>query len=458
MNRTKNFLLPDELGTSNIKSLQEIFPDRLRLTAAFAMALFALSNIPDIFISKEIFWRLFSVKASAITLFTFLFLATWWAKTITRCIILTYTQVITATISTGILIYLTGGEQSQWALTPGLIILVSCLLVPLPVRALVLISAISALGHFVPAHILMSNSASPQSSFVHLFYFIAFITIGITSGAVQYRLFLKQQLQLKRSNELADALKQSEENLKSKVSELEIERRKTADADRLKTEFLSNITHELRTPLTGIIGFSGLLTQDDNIRGEAKKMIEAIQKEGGALLNLIENLIDLSKIEDFKKDIWLEPDTVPLLIYQVVDSCKPEIDKAGHNVAVDVPTSFPAVMFDHYKLAQVLTHLMQNAIKFTSPGGEIKIGCVESGEWAEIFVHDNGAGMSQEEQKVIFDRFRQLDGSSTRQHGGTGIGLSIVKRFVELYKGSIEVKSEIGEGSKFVIKLEKKSG
>jgi signal transduction histidine kinase len=457
MSRTKNFLLPAELGTSNIKSLQEIFPDRLRLTAAFAMALFALSNIPDIFMSEEIFWRLFSVKASAITLFGFLFLATWLASTITRCIILTYTQVITATIFTGIIIYMTGGEQSQWALGPGLIILVYCILVPLPARALTLISAISVLGHIIPAHILLTDSAASQFSSVHLFYFMAFIAIGITSGAVQYRLFIKQRLQLERSNELAEALRQSEENLKSKVSELEIARRKTADADRLKTEFLSNITHELRTPLTGIIGFSGLLTKDENIKDEAKEMIEAIQQEGGALLNLIENLIDLSKIEDFERGIWLEPDTVPLLIYQVVDSCKQEIDKAGHNVAVDVPKAFPAVMFDHYKLAQVLTHLMQNAIKFTSPGGEIEIGCRQNGKYVEIFVHDNGVGISQNEQKVIFDRFRQLDGSSTRQHGGTGIGLSIAKRFVELYKGSIEVKSEIGEGSTFVIKLEKKN-
>lgn len=457
MSKTKSFLLPTELGTGDIKSLQEIFPDRLRLTAAFAMALFALSNVPDIFIPSAIFWSLFIVKALAVLLFAFLFYATWRANTITRCIILTYAQVITATTFTGVIIYMTGGEQSQWALTPGLVILVSCLLVPLPVRALALISALSVLGHIIPAHILLSDNAAPFTSFVHLFYFLAFISIGITSGAVQYRLFIKQRLQLKRSNELSEALQKSEDNLKSKVSELEIERARTADADKLKTEFLSNITHELRTPLTGIIGFSGLLAQVDKIDGEAKEMIHAIQEEGGALLNLIENLMDLSKIEDFKKSIWIEPDTVPLLIYQVVDSAKPEIDKAGHKVVVDAPADFPAVMFDHYKLVQVLAHLLQNAIKFTSPGEEIKIGCRENGELAEIFIQDSGVGMSQEEQKVIFDRFRQLDGSTTRQRGGAGIGLSIVKRFVELYKGSIHVESAIGEGSKFTIILQKQN-
>lgn len=457
MSKVEKFLLSTELGTADIKSLHEIYPDRLRLTAAFAMALFALSNAPDYYLSSSLFWELFLVKIVGILVFSMMFYATFRANTITRCIILTYAQVITATTIVGATIYMTGGGQSQWALTPGLVILVSCLLVPLPAGALALISALSVLGYIIPTHILLPDNISSFYSLVHLFYFLAFIGIGITSGAVQYRLFIKQRLQLKRSTELAEALKQSEDNLKIKISELEIERARTANADRLKTEFLSNITHELRTPLTGIIGFSGLLAQAKDIDDEAKEMVHAIQKEGGALLSLIENLMDLSKIEDFRKSIWLEPNTVPLLIYQVVDSAQQEIDQTGHKVVVDAPKTFPAVMFDYYKLVQVLAHLLQNALKFTSPGGIIKIGCHENGEHAEIFIQDNGAGMSSKAQKVIFDRFRQIDGSSTRRHGGAGIGLSITKRFVELYKGSIHVQSKVGDGSKFTIKLKKQA-
>ncbi len=229
--------------------------------------------------------------------------------------------------------------------------------------------------------------------------------------------------------------------------------------DRLKTEFLSNVSHELRIPLTSVIGFAELLLEriPGELNPEQDKYLRTMLGSGRDLLEMINNLLDLSKIKAGKID-W-RPASFDLwpLIEVVEHTIRPLLVKKHLHLGVEVADAPAIVLADEGRVKQVLLNLLSNAIKFTPSGGTIglRVRPVEgaAGPAVEVRVEDTGIGIAPEDLDRIFNEFHQVDGSPTRDQPGTGLGLAITKRLVELQGGTISVESRLGEGSQFTVLL-----
>lgn len=234
---------------------------------------------------------------------------------------------------------------------------------------------------------------------------------------------------------------------------LEVEEEKAErlkELDQFKSRFYTNITHEFRTPLTVIKGMAGQIAGQENVR-------KMIQRNSNRLLSLVNQLLDLSKLETKSLNIdWVQGDVIPHLQY-LTESCHSLAESKSINLAFFSKEESLEMDFDENKLQQILINLLSNAIKFTPEYGSVKViaaQVVENGDpLLELTVQDSGKGIPQEKLANIFNRFYQVDDSATRQGEGSGIGLALVKELVYLLEGRIEVKSEVGKGSSFLVYL-----
>ncbi|MBL7967966.1 MAG: HAMP domain-containing histidine kinase [Prolixibacteraceae bacterium] len=220
-------------------------------------------------------------------------------------------------------------------------------------------------------------------------------------------------------------------------------------SDQLKSAFVANMSHEIRTPLNAIVGFSSLMT-DPDIEDEDKKSFEdQIQRNSDYLLSLIEDIIDVSKIESNQLTIKVqEVDVVPL-IKQITQSFQLTIPSAKNiNITNSLSDNALIVMADKVRVEQILRNLLSNAVKFTDKG-TIDVGCSKDREFFTFSVKDTGIGIHTEHQQIIFERFRKLENSKQHLYRGTGIGLFLSKQLVEMFGGKIWVESEVGKGSIF---------
>ncbi|HZR45265.1 MAG TPA: response regulator, partial [Candidatus Manganitrophaceae bacterium] len=266
--------------------------------------------------------------------------------------------------------------------------------------------------------------------------------------------FTPQDLQLLSSigNQLGTALENA--NLYQKEQET-VE--KLMEMDRIKSEFLSNISHELRTPLTSIIGFSEILL--DKLAGELspeqESFIKNMNTSGQYLLEIINNLLDLSKIKAGKMEIHSQRFSLLELLNTVRQTIIPMTYKKGLLFDVTVDDDIDVIYTDEGKMKQILLNLLGNAVKFTPAKGEISLSVKKSKSRGtpavEISVRDTGIGIPESAQKKIFDEFQQIDGSYTRDYPGTGLGLAITKRFIEILRGEIQVYSQAGFGTTFTV-------
>jgi len=230
------------------------------------------------------------------------------------------------------------------------------------------------------------------------------------------------------------------------------------DASHAKSAFLANMSHELRTPLNAIIGYSEILEEESQELGQAQFTpdLQKIQSSGKHLLALINDILDLSKIEAGKMGLQLEEFDVSKLTEEMVSTLQPTVEKNGNRLHVHVAREVGAMRADITKVRQILLNLIGNACKFTN-GGNVSLDVdrrfSDGQEWIRFQVKDTGIGISAEQQAKLFKEFAQADVSVARKYGGTGLGLAISQRFAQLMKGRIEVSSLPGKGSTFTVHL-----
>jgi signal transduction histidine kinase len=236
----------------------------------------------------------------------------------------------------------------------------------------------------------------------------------------------------------------------------ERDRQRAEAADQSKSQFLANMSHEVRTPLNAIIGYNDamLLGYVGKFEPKQTELLQNIQNNSRRLLNLINDILDLSKIESGSMQVYVAPMSPRKVISETVESLGALADRKQIGLSVRYEGNVPElVMSDAGKLQQVVTNLISNAIKFTEKGGVDVIVAPAPNESWKITVRDTGIGMPKDATEYIFDPFQQVDGSATRRHQGTGLGLAITRRLVEKLEGSIEVETELGKGSTFSVIL-----
>jgi signal transduction histidine kinase len=225
--------------------------------------------------------------------------------------------------------------------------------------------------------------------------------------------------------------------------------------DQLKSDFMATMSHELRTPLTGIIGYSDMMLS--GMTGELNEkqatFVNSILEGGETLLNLINDILDLTKIEAGRLELNFEAVDLRAALLGVFPVVKPRAQDKRIRISTFLPTDLPLVWADHSKLNQVLLNLLTNGIKYTHENGSVSVEARTVGDFVEIWVTDTGIGIAKEDQAKVFQRFTQIDSSATRSQGGTGLGLAIVKELVELHGGGIRVQSKLGKGSSFVFTM-----
>lgn len=249
-------------------------------------------------------------------------------------------------------------------------------------------------------------------------------------------------------------------DLDAKVDQLAQVNLQLFELNRLKSDFLATMSHELRTPLNSIIGFSDVLCGNDKLEDRQKRYAQNIQKSGKMLLELINDILDLAKIESGKMDVRLNDFRIEHVIAAQCDMARALSEKKNIDLETRIESNLPEIHQDQGKVQQILNNLLSNAIKFTPEGGRIEVAARRNPQGdLLLIVEDTGVGISEDDQETIFEKFRQgntvLAGGDamTREYSGTGLGLSIVKELCRLLEGEVLLSSELGKGSRFTVRL-----
>lgn len=254
-------------------------------------------------------------------------------------------------------------------------------------------------------------------------------------------------------------LREVNADLDAKVDQLAQANMRLFEANRLKGDFLATMSHELRTPLNSIIGFSDVLASIRTLDDKQRRYVLNIQKSGKVLLEMINEVLDLAKIESGKMNVRPASFRIEHVLHAQCDMARPLTEKKNIDLDLRIDPNLPELYQDQAKIQQILNNLLSNAIKFTPEGGRITVSATREGNELAIEVADTGVGIAPEDQQTIFEKFRQgssaLPGGDamTREHSGTGLGLSIVKELCRLLGGEVELESELGKGSTFTVRV-----
>jgi signal transduction histidine kinase len=275
--------------------------------------------------------------------------------------------------------------------------------------------------------------------------------LTITRSSV--RPFSDKQIEL--ATTFADQAVIAIENVRL-FDEIQDKSRQLAEASQHKSQFLANMSHELRTPLNAIIGVSEMLREDAEALKQDLEPLDRVLGAGRHLLALINDILDLSKIEAGRMELHLETFPLVPLIQDVAKTIEPMATKNANRIVMDCPADLGTIHADQTRFRQALLNLASNANKFTEKG-IVSIAAqssrLDGRDWINIAVADTGIGMTPEQMSRLFQEFSQADASTTRKYGGTGLGLVISRRFCQMMGGDITVESEVGRGSTFTIRL-----
>jgi signal transduction histidine kinase len=254
-------------------------------------------------------------------------------------------------------------------------------------------------------------------------------------------------------------LREVNNDLDRKVDELAQANMALFEMNRLKSDFLATMSHELRTPLNSIIGFSEVLAGSDQINERQRRYAANIQSSGKMLLSMINDILDLAKIESGKMEVRTEDFSIRDVCEGLSNLCRPIAERKSITLEYRIDDAIPLMRQDPVKLRQILYNLLSNAIKFTPEGGRVTLRARAEGRFVVIEVEDTGIGIAEEEREIIFEKFRQAkapgqgDDVLTREHQGTGLGLSIVRELTKLLGGDVHLESQPGKGSTFTIRV-----
>jgi signal transduction histidine kinase len=225
----------------------------------------------------------------------------------------------------------------------------------------------------------------------------------------------------------------------------------------LKSQFLATVTHELRTPLHSIISYGALILEgfvEGELTAEQEEHIQFIVRRAEDLSHLVDDMLDLSKIEADRLEVKVEPLALEQSLTEVMNQLKPMASNKGLQLMLEMEDSLPMVLADSHRIRQVVINMASNALKFTEKGGvTIRCALLDRYDMLRISVCDTGIGISPAALDYIFEAFRQADGSTTRRFGGTGLGLTIARKLIELQGGEVSVESVVGQGSTFSFTL-----
>ncbi|HUF93462.1 MAG TPA: ATP-binding protein, partial [Candidatus Limnocylindria bacterium] len=225
------------------------------------------------------------------------------------------------------------------------------------------------------------------------------------------------------------------------------------EASHAKDEFVATLSHELRTPLTAILGWVRMLRAGSMDAAATERGLDVIERNARSQAQLIEDLLDVSRIATGKLRLDVRPLRIADVIEAAVDTLRPAAEAKEQRLTAILDPRTGQVSGDPDRLQQVVTNLLSNAVKFTPKGGRVEVRLARVGSHVEIVVSDSGPGIPPQSLPHIFDRFRQADSSSTRQHGGLGIGLAVVRHLVELHGGTVDARSDEGGGASFTVTL-----
>ena len=248
-------------------------------------------------------------------------------------------------------------------------------------------------------------------------------------------------------------------DLDRKVDELAQANLALFEMNRLKSDFLATMSHELRTPLNSIIGFSEVLSGADSLNERQRRYAANIQTSGRMLLGMINDILDLAKIESGKMEVRAEDFSIRDVCEALANVSRPVAERKNIDLFCEPDEALPLLRQDAGKIRQILYNLLSNAIKFTPEGGKVSLRARGEGRWVVLEVADTGIGIAEEDRETIFEKFRQAgqlgqsDGVLTREHQGTGLGLSIVRELAKLLGGDVRLESRAGHGSTFTVRL-----
>lgn len=267
-------------------------------------------------------------------------------------------------------------------------------------------------------------------------------------------------------------LRSTTDNLEDRMRELEVRDRELRESNELliaardealassrsKSQFLGTMSHELRTPLNAIIGYCEMLQEDADEQGESQltEDLERIHQSATGLLGIIDDILEVSKLETGRSRLEVESCDVAAMVQDVVETVEPAIAQKGLRFERDIGREVGRITNDPVKLRMCLLHLLSNAAKFTREGTirfQVRRESTGDGDWMRFTVSDTGIGMSRDQVHQLFEPFTQADGSSTRSHGGAGLGLAITHRFCRLMGGAMDVQSTPGEGTTMTFRV-----